>query len=88
MEVRPTKDHSYKEFGYFSTGYQDLISVLLRIALIDIIYKDINPVIVFDDSFVNFDDERVKLVKPMLDKLSKKYQIIYFTCSSSRNLKD
>lgn len=86
MKVKAAQLNNYKNFGYYSTGYQDLMSIIVRIALIEIIYKDIKPFIIFDDSFVNFDDNRIKLVKPLLDKLKEEHQIIYFTCSTSRNL--
>lgn len=86
MSIKESNINSFKDFGFYSTGYQDLMSVIVRVALIEIIYKDIKPFIVFDDSFVNFDDNRIKLVKPLLDKLKEDYQIIYFTCSKSRNL--
>lgn len=87
MTIKEKNIKSYKDFGFYSTGYQDLMSVIVRVALIEIIYKDIKPFIIFDDSFVNFDDNRIKLVKPLLNKLKEDYQIIYFTCSKSRNLK-
>lgn len=77
----------FHELGYYSTGNQELMSILVRLALVDIIYKDVmNPFLIFDDSFNNFDDQKIKMVKPLLEKLSTRNQIIYFTCSSSRNL--
>ncbi len=84
--VKTNDNASLYDLGYYSTGSQELMSVLVRLSLIDLIYKDLNPFIIFDDSFANFDDEKIKMVKPLLEKLSTKYQIIYFTCSSSRNL--
>lgn len=86
MLVKEENNNNLYDLSYYSTGSIDLISFLTRVALINIIYKDINPFIVLDDPFVNFDDEKIKIVKPLLKKLSSKYQIIYLTCSSSRNL--
>ena len=87
MKVKPSKTHEPKDFDNFSTGNKDLMSILVRIGLIDIIYENNHPFIIFDDSFAYFDDKKILKVKDLLERLSKDYQIIYFTCSSSRNLK-
>ncbi|MDI9503643.1 MAG: hypothetical protein QM205_01665 [Bacillota bacterium] len=86
MKVKPSKTHEPKDFDNFSTGNKDLMSILVRIGLIDIIYENNHPFIIFDDSFAYFDDKKILKVKELLERLSKNYQIIYFTCSSSRNL--
>lgn len=86
MSVKPEGSNNYYDLGHYSSGNKDFISVLVRFSLINIIYEDIDPFIILDDSFLHFDDDNIKLVKPLLKRLSKKNQIIYFTCSSSRNL--
>ena len=86
MKVKPSKSHEPKDFDNFSTGNKDLMSLLVRIGLIDIIYENNHPFIIFDDSFAYFDDKRILKAKELFNRLSKDYQIIYFTCSSSRNL--
>ena len=67
-----------------STGYKDLIWICLRIALIDAMYKNETPVLVMDDPFTNLDDEKVAAGRKLLEQISERYQIIYFTCSNSR----
>ncbi|MDE5867160.1 MAG: hypothetical protein K2H31_11265, partial [Lachnospiraceae bacterium] len=70
----------------FSAGYRDLIGVCLRIALVDAMYQEEAPVLIMDDPFANLDDKKVAACKDFLEMLTEKYQILYFTCSHSRNL--
>ncbi len=68
-----------------SAGYQDLIGLCMRIALVDAMYEEENPFVVFDDPFVNLDSEKVEGGLNLIDEISKKYQVIYFTCHDSRD---
>jgi len=70
---------------FFSEGLRDLFGVALRISLTDAMYKDETPFLVMDDPFVNLDDKKMKNAENFLEKLSAKYQIIYFTCSAYRS---
>ncbi len=65
---------------FLSTGYQDLIGVCLRIALVEAMYTSEKPMLVLDDPFVNFDEEKTIGSRRLLDELSKHYQVLYFTC--------
>ncbi|MBQ3664710.1 MAG: AAA family ATPase [Lachnospiraceae bacterium] len=76
-----------REFGMFSTGRQDLLGVCMRMALIHAMYTSEKPVVIFDDPFVNLDNERVKGGMRLLENIAKEYQVIYFTCHESRNRK-
>ncbi|MCR5273405.1 MAG: AAA family ATPase [Lachnospiraceae bacterium] len=67
-----------------SRGYQDMMGICLRLAYIDVMYKDEKPLIIMDDPFVNLDDEKNVTAKEFLRKISEKYQIIYLTCSETR----
>lgn len=73
-----------RDIGNLSTGKQDLIGVCMRIALIEAMYKDEKPFLIFDDPFVNLDDNNIKGAMRLLDEIAKSYQVIYFTCSESR----
>lgn len=68
-----------------SSGYKDLVGICLRVALVDAMYKEEMPVLILDDPFISLDDEKISACKEFLNKVSENYQIIYFTCSSSRN---
>lgn len=69
---------------YFSTGYKDLIGICMRMALIDAMYKEEKPFVIFDDPFVNLDEEKTIGGMNLLKIISEEYQVIYFTCHNSR----
>ncbi len=73
-----------RELDYFSIGEQELISLCMRLALVDIMYQDELPFVILDDPFVNFDEEKLNKAKGLLVDISKKYQVIYLTCHKSR----
>lgn len=73
-----------RETRYFSAGWKDLTGICLRMALVDVMYRQEKPFLIFDDPFVNLDQKKVEAGKEFLKKLSNDYQIIYFTCHESR----
>lgn len=73
-----------REINSLSLGYRDLVGICLRLSLIDAMYESEEPFIIMDDPFTNLDDEKLEATKEFLGEISKKYQIIYFTCSNSR----
>lgn len=87
IQFKKKGSFDFYDIGHCSDGDKELIFVLVRLALVNIIYKDISPFLILDDSFANFDDDKIKIVKPLLEELANQYQVIYFTCSESRNLK-
>ncbi|MGM9969630.1 MAG: ATP-binding protein [Anaeroplasma sp.] len=76
-----------KGIDLYSRGYQAIISLCMRLALIDCLYPNEKPFVIFDDPFVNFDDEKLEQCKNLIIDISKKYQILYFTCHDSRLIK-
>ena len=75
-----------KGLDSYSRGYQNIISLCMRLALIDCLYPQEKPFIILDDPFVNFDDEKLDLCKALIRTISKQYQIVYFTCHKSREI--
>ena len=73
---------SLKNVEYYSAGMQDQLWLCIRLALIEAL--QINPPLLLDDPFINFDDERTEKAKALLGEICKKYQIIYFTCKEER----
>ena len=73
-----------RDIGYLSAGKQDLVGVCMRMALVEAMYKDEKPFLIFDDPFVNLDDNNIRGAMRLLDEIAKEYQVIYFTCSESR----
>lgn len=73
-----------RDISYLSAGKQDLVGVCMRMALVRAMYKEEKPFLIFDDPFVNLDDNNIKGAMKLLDEIAKDYQVIYFTCSESR----
>lgn len=73
-----------KGLDQYSRGYQTIISLCMRLALIDCLYPNEKPFIILDDPFVNFDDEKLEICKALIDDIANQYQIVYFTCHDSR----
>lgn len=76
-----------KEIDRYSIGYQTIVNLCMRLALIDCLYPKEKPFIILDDPFVNFDDEKLELSRGLIKSISKKYQIVYYTCHISRKIK-
>ena len=86
FKFRFVTDSGAKELGYYSKGFQAIISLCMRLALIDCLYPGEKPFIVLDDPFVNYDDEKMNLCKKLIKEVSNKYQVVYFTCHESRTI--
>lgn len=69
---------------FFSAGYRDMIGICLRMALVDAMYREEKPFVVFDDPFANLDDSRLAGALNLLRQAGREYQILYFTCHDSR----
>jgi uncharacterized protein YhaN len=78
------KEGLQREIRFLSAGYRDLIGVCMRMALVDAMYQEEKPFVIFDDPFVNLDDERLKNALACLKKIAENQQIVYLTCHSSR----
>ena len=70
--------------GFLSEGWQDLIGLCRRMAMIDAMYGEEKPFLLFDDPFVNLDGEKLQKALAFLQRISESYQVIYFTCHESR----
>lgn len=75
---------SNKKIDFFSTGYQDIIYICMRLSLIESLFEKEKPFIILDDPFVNLDEEKIQHAKELINNISKQYQIIYFSCHESR----
>ena len=73
---------------YLSSGYQDLTALCARFALIDVLYEKEKPVLILDDPFTNFDENKIATSLDLLQKMCQDRQVIYFTCHESRMPKD
>ena len=68
-----------RDTAFLSAGYQDMIGICMRMALIDAMYKDEKPFVIFDDPFVNLDGEKTRAALKLLEMIAKEYQVVYFT---------
>ena len=73
-----------RDIGYMSLGNRDLIGICMRMALVEAMYDERKPFLILDDPFVNLDESRTRGAIRFLAEIAKEYQVIYFTCHSSR----
>ena len=69
---------------FMSAGYRDLIGISMRMALVDAMFREEKPFVILDDPFINLDEGKVEGAMKFLEEISKEYQVVYFTCHSSR----
>lgn len=69
-----------------SEGYKDLVGLCRRMAMVDAMFEDEKPFLIFDDPFVNLDDEKLDCGLEFMKNVSRKYQVIYTTCHTSRSV--
>ena len=77
---------SMREKAYYSEGEKGLVDFCTRLALIDTLFQKELPVLLLDDPFIDFDDKKTRLAKGLVVNLSKRYQVLYFTCKQERML--
>lgn len=84
IAVQVKEQGELRETKWLSAGYQDLLGVCMRLALVDAMYPNEKPFLVLDDPYVNLDEEKVACGNELLTQISQEYQVIYFTCHKSR----
>lgn len=84
LTVALEQDGEARPLPYFSAGSVDLIMLCMRLALVDTLFPDTEPLLILDDPFVNLDDRHTELALKLLQELSQDHQILYLVCHSSR----
>lgn len=84
LNVNYDEKGSCKKSDFFSSGYKDLMNFCTRLALVDAMFAEEQPVLVLDDPFVNLDEEKIETARKIVSDISKERQILYFTCHESR----
>ncbi len=84
LNVKLSYSGNTKSADYLSQGYQDLVALCSRLALVDVLYPDEKPILILDDPFTNLDDKKIKESLKLLHKIADDRQTIYFTCHDSR----
>jgi len=73
--------------GALSRGTQEQLYLALRFGLIEHFAEEAEPLpIVMDETLVNFDEARAERTARTIERLSKRHQILYFTCRTSTPL--
>ena len=71
------------EVQYLSRGTSEQLYFALKLAFIQQIRDEINLPILIDDSFVNFDDQRVDEIEKLLQAIARDNQVLIFTAQTS-----
>ncbi len=87
LEVKLRDEGGAKSADSYSTGWQAVIAICQRLALVDSLYSAERPFLILDDPFVNLDGEKLERSKNILRELANDTQIIYLTCHESRSIK-
>jgi DNA repair exonuclease SbcCD ATPase subunit len=66
--------------SHLSRGTIDQLYLAARLALVRIISEEKNPVIILDDPFVTFDNDRRRNALKVLKRFAERYQIFLLTC--------
>ena len=85
INLKMKEQGELRDTRWLSAGYQDLLGVCMRLALVDTMYKEEKPFLILDDPFVNLDAKKVEAGNQLLLDVAKEYQVIYFTCHESRS---
>lgn len=84
LNIKLSYSGSTKSAEYLSQGYQDLVALCSRLALVDVLYPEEKPILILDDPFTNLDDKKIKESLKLLHKIADERQTVYFTCHDSR----
>ena len=84
FEIRKREKGTFHSMDCFSDGWQDVVSMCQRIALVEAMYPKELPFFLMDDPFVNLDDKNMQGAFRLLERLGGKYQILYFSCNENR----
>ena len=77
------KDGKKRDVKYLSRGTAEQLYFALKLAFVEQIKDEINLPILIDDSFVNFDDNRIKYIEQLLKKVSENNQVLIFTAQEN-----
>ncbi|WP_054861341.1 hypothetical protein [Gracilibacillus sp. JCM 18860] len=66
-----------------SQGTKDQLYIAIRLALSNVMAKDLSLPFLIDDGFVHFDQYRKESILEILQELSEDHQILYFTTEVS-----
>lgn len=69
-----------EDFTYLSGGAQEQLALMTRIGIAEVMSNGERLPMILDDSLVNSDADRIRLVHRALDRASRNLQVILFSC--------
>lgn len=80
--IRIRENGQTKQLSCFSRGVREIVLLCFRVALSELLYDGAVPLVVVDDTFVNYDEDNFVRATALLKELATKCgtQVIYFTC--------
>ncbi len=66
--------------GALSRGTMDQLYLAVRLALLDLLYREAKPPLLLDDPFVKFDADRREQAIALCKEIAKDHQVLLFTC--------
>ncbi len=80
--IRIRENGQTKQLSCFSRGVREIVLLCFRVALSELLYDGVVPLVVVDDAFVNYDEDNFVRATALLKELATKCgtQVIYFTC--------
>lgn len=78
--VRVTERGVTRPLDAYSAGTADAAYIALRLGLVEMLYGEEKPPLIFDDTFANLDEKRAGAMLRLLAQWGKDEQILYFTC--------
>lgn len=78
--VRVTERGVTRPLDAYSAGTADAAYIALRLGLVEMLYGEEKPPLIFDDTFANLDEARAGAMLRLLAQWGKDEQILYFTC--------
>lgn len=80
LQMKVQELGAYRSLETQSTGQQELLYFAERLAVLDVLYKEEQPLLILDDPFTNLDPGRQKRAMELLQRISQKRQMVYLTC--------
>ena len=68
---------------FLSRGTAEQLYFALKLAFVEQVSDQINLPILIDDSFVNFDEQRIGYIEQLVNKISEHNQVLIFTAQKS-----
>lgn len=82
IKVVNSENNRLRDIENLSLGTIDQFYFALRVSIIDVITNKNELPIILDDSFIQYDDERLERILNLLVDIGKDRQIILFTCQN------